>query len=123
VLAAGFASQTGINHGHDINRIERTSANKVRVSLVNSQRGTSTLTAIAYCGKGPAPTLASKSVSVGPGHLATAAVKCPSGKSVRFGGVTADASIASGSHPVIYPIRITADNTTVWSVTGRNIGT
>ena len=64
-----------------------------------------------------------KSVTIAKGHAGTVRAKCPSGTSLTFGGVGADASIESGSHPVIYPMRISADNTTVWRVSGWNIGT
>jgi len=122
VVAAGFASQAGTGHGHDVNSIERIAANKLRVTLVAAQQVTASLTAIAYCRSGPAPTLVSKSVAIAPGHLATARAKCPSGSSLAFGGVIAEAHIGNEKRPVIYPVRISADNTTVWRVSGRNAG-
>jgi hypothetical protein len=121
VVAAGFASQAGASHGHNVNRVERMGTNRVRVALANPQGGSSSLTAIAYCGTGTIPTVVSKTISLAKGSAGTAKIRCPSGKSVTFGGYIAEA-VSANPGPGIYALRIGADNSQVWSVTGRNIG-
>jgi hypothetical protein len=86
VLAGGFA--TSNKSVFAATRLERTAPNAWQVSgyLRYGITKRTALTAIAYCGTGPAPTAISKTVSLSKdGGRST--VACPTGKMLTFGGM------------------------------------
>ena len=68
------------------------------------------MTAIAYCGRGPAPTKYTRSVTLDVDDTKTARVNCPTDTFLVFGGLLAPTSIL--------PFRWTAPSATQWAVTG-----
>jgi hypothetical protein len=102
-----------------VTRLERVGTDRVSVSayLRFGITKASTLTAIAYCGPGPAPTLASRTVKLSKkgGH---ARARCPAGTALVFGGVTATHS--TSAMPLV--LLMQAANKTTWDVADTTAG-
>ena len=98
VVAGGFAATP-----HTVialTRLERVAANRLQVSayLRYGISKHSSLTAIAFCGAGPAPKLVSQTLNA-PKTGGTVEAACPAGKKLTFGGVIAT---APGYHPLVF---------------------
>jgi hypothetical protein len=98
VVAGGFAASP-----HTVlalTRMERVAANQLRVSayLRYGLTKRSLLTAIAYCGTGRAPTVVSNTQPL-PKTGGNVEAKCPTGKTIVFGGVIAR---AVGYNPLVF---------------------
>jgi hypothetical protein len=118
VIGGGFAASPHAVVA--ITRLERTASNKLRVSayLRYGMTKQAKLTAIAYCGAGPAPTPVSKTRTLGAdGGIVRAA--CPAGKSVTFGGVIAAAS--GSAPPLVFAMQ--TEGPTRWKVRESTAGT
>jgi hypothetical protein len=117
VVGAGFATRA--NTVLAVTQLERVGTEQVSVSayLRFGITKSSTLTAIAYCGPGPAPTLAShtKTISNKGGH---SRASCPAGTTLVFGGVSATAS--SSAMPLVLEMRAT--DKTSWTVADATAG-
>jgi hypothetical protein len=95
-----------------VTRLERTAANRLRVSayLRYSITKRTLLTAIAYCGPGPAPKLVSHTEKL-PKTGGNAEATCPAGTKLTFGGVVAS---GAGYHPLVFAM--VAVGQTTWRV-------
>jgi hypothetical protein len=117
VLAAGFAAPR--NTVLAVTRIQRTAVNRLTVSayLRYGITKSATLTAIAYCGAGPAPIPVAKQVSLTKdgGH---SRATCPSGRTLTFGG--AIATRAGSQPPLIFAMQ--AVNQNAWDVANSTSG-
>jgi hypothetical protein len=110
VVAGGFAASP-----HTVialTRLERVAANRLRVSayLRYGISKRSLLTAIAFCGPGPAPKLAPQTLNA-PKAGGTVEATCPAGTKLTFGGVIAT---APGYHPLVFSMA--ALSQTTWRV-------
>ncbi len=106
VVAGGFATTPHtIIYVYDL---ERVASDLWRVS--GGTVGTTSLTAIAYCGPGPAPKLVSQTVKIGAVVSAVRAT-CPVGRHLVFGG-----AILTGAF--LQTLRVPAKTKNAWAVTG-----
>jgi len=121
VLAGGFAASPRTVLA--VTRLERVGVDRLRVTayLRYAITKSTLLTAIAYCGTGPAAKLVSQTLTLpkaGGGATAT----CPAGKKLTFGGVIAK---AAGYHPLVFSM--VAVNQNAWrvreSTDGRAVAT
>ena len=75
--------------------------------------GATSLTAIAYCGPGPAPKLVSRTVDTG-GVTSAVRATCPAGRHLVFGG-----AILTGVEDFfLQTLRVPAKTKDAWAVTG-----
>jgi hypothetical protein len=99
----------------------RATATKVIVAVI-ALYATTTVSAMAYCGAGPAATeiAAAVNINAAAGERAVAAT-CPSGKHLLFGGVDGAFSypLAKGT-PQVVPFGMSSPSTTKWQVGGYN---
>ena len=117
VVAGGFA--TSPNTVFAVQRLMRVGTNRWQVSgyLRYGITKRTKLTAIAYCGKGPAPKPVSKTVKLtSAGGRATAT--CPSGKKLVFGGMVMSA--AKPRTALVLFMRVEGTNT--WAVGNSTAG-
>jgi hypothetical protein len=122
VVGGGYNTGATTQHQESVVRLERSSSTQWRVSAANLVSRSTSLTAIAYCGPGPAPKVHSATVSMAGGHGATARVHCPSGTSIVFGGLLATSPAAHGTVALVVPFSWTAASKSEWDVTGVNLG-
>jgi hypothetical protein len=110
VLAGGFASTP--RSVIAMTRLERVGTNRLRVSAYLRYGITkrTLLTAIAYCGTGPAPKLVSQTLTLPKGG-GQADATCPAGTKLVFGGVIAK---GAGYHPLVFSMAALDQNT--WRV-------
>ncbi|MFN8159925.1 MAG: hypothetical protein U0R52_02615 [Solirubrobacterales bacterium] len=67
--------------------LERPSARRWKVTAYADSDGPRTVSAVAMCGKGPAPvSVARKTVTIAPDAQGTATVRCPRGRELALGG-------------------------------------
>ena len=117
VLAGGFASSPSTEIF--VKDLERAAADKWRVWVTLPYRAShTTLTAIAYCGPGPAPKLVSKRVTLSGGPPQTTRATCPVGTSLMFGGAIDKAVLPDQA----YLLGMKAADQRTWSVTGQTSG-
>jgi len=117
VVGGGFTTKYR-NNGPFISDLERVASDKWRVSVIDwpGYGEGASLTAVAYCGTGPAPKLITTSVAVWGGKGGTAHASCPTGTALMFGGVIAS---PRGDHnPGAVPSALGADSNRTWSVSG-----
>jgi len=98
VVAGGFAASP--HSVIAVTRLERVGVNRLRVTAYLRYGLTkhTLLTAIAYCGKGPAPKLVSHTETL-PKSGGNSQATCPAGTKLTFGGVIAK---GSGYHPLVF---------------------
>jgi hypothetical protein len=122
VLAGGFTTRT-FPYLQVVNDMERIAPDAWRVSVLNVIRdSTTTVTAIAYCGPGPAPQLATSTVDLASGAPGTVRATCPVGTQLVFGGEIATAPNLKSRVPQVLPFKLTAESNAVWSVAALNGG-
>jgi len=117
LVGAGFATRDKTVLA--VTRVERIGTDQVSVSayLRFGITKSSALTAIAYCGPGPAPKLASRTVTVSK-RGGRARAKCPRGTTLVFGGVTATHS--TSAMPLVLLMQATDKAT--WDVADTTAG-
>jgi len=95
-----------------VTRLERTAPNRLRVSAYLRYGLTkhTVLTAIAYCGPGPAPKLVSHTEKL-PKTGGNSEASCPTGTKLAFGGVVAS---GAGYHPLVFAMAAVDQDT--WRV-------
>jgi hypothetical protein len=110
VVAGGFAASP--HSVVAVTRLERVGNSRLRVSAYLRYGITkhTLLTAIAYCGAGPAPKLVPHTVTL-PKTGGASEATCPSGHKLMFGGVIAK---AAGYHPLVFAMVAVGQNT--WRV-------
>ena len=112
VVAGGFATtpHTFIY----VTDLERVASDLWRVS--GSGGGATSLTAIAYCGPGPAPKLVSQTVTTfhHAGYLGLAHATCPAGTHLVFGG----AVLKRTGDEFLQTLRVPLNTKNTWAVTG-----
>ena len=110
VVAGGFAATR--KSVIAVTRLERVGVNRLRVSAYLRYHITkrTLLTAIAYCGAGPAPKLASHTETLGKSGGNSQAT-CPAGTKLTFGGVIAQ---GSGYPPLVFGMVAVGQN--AWRV-------
>jgi hypothetical protein len=119
VVAGGFA--TARNTVFAVTRLQRIGAGRLTVSgyLRYQRTARSTLTAIAFCGPGPAPTaVTTKLTTTNAGGRPRAS--CPAGKTLTFGGVIATKK-RGAPPPLVFIMR--AVNQGIWEVADSSAGT
>ena len=102
--------------------LERIAADAWRVSILNIGDGPTTVTAIAYCGAGPAPTAKSAAVLLRSGAIGTAKATCPGGTALLFGGEIASASGLADRLPHVLAFSFAPVSNTQWNASGGNGG-
>jgi hypothetical protein len=123
VVGGGFSSGSSLTHVEYVGQLDRESTTQLAVSMVNIVKDATTVTAIAYCAKGPAPTEHSTSLTLAGRKGGTARVNCPTGTSLVFGGVIVSPPIGTvKSFSGVLPFSWIAQSPTQWVVTGYNIG-
>ena len=123
VVGGGYNSASSPGHLEIVIRFALLSPRDLVVSMGNFRTAATTLTAIAYCGHGVAPTEASSAVTLGAHKGGTARVNCPSGTSIVFGGVVTNSPGTSvKSFANLAPFSWSAASTKQWVVTGYNVG-
>ncbi|MGO9874304.1 MAG: hypothetical protein ACLPVY_10940 [Acidimicrobiia bacterium] len=112
VVGGGFAisPHTQIT----VHALERVAADRWRVLASPFWDSHTELTAIAYCGPGPAPKLVSRALDIS-GGSGTARATCPVGTQLAFGGGIVTASGAE--YAFLQTLR--ADTRSTWSAGGR----
>jgi hypothetical protein len=117
VLAGGF--RTSPNTVFAVQRLMRVGTDRWQVSgyLRYGITKRTELKAIAYCGKGPAPTAVSSTITMGNDGGRTKAA-CPSGTRIRFGGVLAQA--AKPRTVLVFLMRVEDGNS--WAVANSTAG-
>jgi hypothetical protein len=125
VLAAGFSTPATANARFSPNAMLthlRATAGKVSAAIVVFD-ATTTLTAIAYCGTGPAATekAATANISFGSGVKMVVAT-CPSGTHFMFGGVDGGFSYPTPG-PQIALFSMSSPSIGKWQVSGFNTDT
>jgi hypothetical protein len=119
VVAGGFNTRA---HPYEevVKGLERTAADSWRATILNIGSVSTTITSIAYCGPGPAPTLTSAQVNIAGFRGGTARATCPGGTTLVFGGLVVTTGW-SNDLPHLVPFSFTADSTTTWSVAASNV--
>jgi len=117
VVAGGFA--TSPNSVFAVQRLVRIGTDRWQVSgyLRYGITKRTELTAIAYCGKGPAPKAVSQSIQLSSDGGRTKAA-CPSGKRLLFGGMVARAS--KPRTVLVFLMRV--EDTNSWAVANSTAG-
>jgi hypothetical protein len=117
VLAGGFS--TSPNTVFAATRLARTAADRWQVAgyLRYGITKRTTLTAIAYCGKGPAPKAVPRTVKLSSDGGRTKAA-CPSGKRLKFGGMVV--STAKPRTALVFHMRVEDGNS--WAVANSTAG-
>jgi hypothetical protein len=118
VVAGGFATRK--NTVLAVTRVQRVAKDRLTVSayLRYGITKSSTLTAIAYCGPGPAPTAVRKELVLGSSG-GRARASCPTGRTLTFGGVIATKK-AGARPPFVFIMR--AVNKGTWEVSDSTAG-
>jgi hypothetical protein len=114
VVAGGFATPPRTDV--DVTDLERVASDLWRVS--GFVPGGRSLTAIAYCGPGPAPKLVSQTVTTfdHAGYLGLARATCREGTHLVFGG----AIVIGGVGAAFQTLRVPAKTKDTWAVTGSH---
>jgi hypothetical protein len=120
VIAGGFNTRAA-PHFEIVKGLERIADDSWRATILNIDSAPTTITAIAYCGGGTAPTLEASQISVARNHGGTARATCPTGMKLVFGGGVVTTGW-SDSLPHMVPFSFTAETTTRWSVAASNVG-
>jgi hypothetical protein len=120
VVAGGFNTR-GLPYAEVMKGLERTTNTTWRATILNIGQQATTITSIAYCGPGPAPTLQAAQIPLASEHNGTARATCPIGTELVFGGFVETVGW-SNTLPHIVPFSWTADNTTRWAVAASNGG-
>jgi hypothetical protein len=117
VLSGGFA--TSPKTVFAASRLKRTAANRWTVSgyLRYGRTKRTGLTAIAYCGRGPAPKPTARTVKIG-NDGGQSAVTCPTGKQLRSGGMLV--RTAKPKTALVFFMRVDGANT--WRVANSTAG-
>ncbi len=118
VVAGGFNTRAA-PHFEVMKELARIADDSWRATILNVSASATTITSIAYCGPGPAPTLQATALDVAGGHGGTARATCPGGTELLFGGEVVTAGY-SNNLPHLYPFGFTAETTTRWSVAAVN---
>ena len=118
VVGGGFNSGAAPGHLELVVQLARVTSTQWRVTLRNIAPGATSVTAIAYCGHGPAPKVQVSAVGMAAKKGGTARASCPAKTSLVFGGLVA----LSPSSADLEPFSWTAASTTQWAVGGYNDG-
>jgi hypothetical protein len=122
VVGGGYNSGASRAHLELMVRLERPTPTQWRVILRNIAPRATTITALAYCGPGPAPTPHVNTVKLPKNKGGTARASCPADTSLVFGGLIAN-SPRSGVHGAdLEAFSWSAASTKQWVVTGFNDG-
>ena len=122
VVGGGFKSGATAEHIDLLVRLDRPSPSTWRAWMRNISANATTLTALAYCGTGAAPTPYTVTRPIGKVSYGAVGAVCPAGKSLLFGGLVAS-SPGSGRHGAdLEPFTWTAPSTRSWSVSAYNAG-
>jgi hypothetical protein len=122
VLGGGFKSGASPQHMELIAQLERGSSTQWRVTLRNISKFATTLTALAYCGRGTTPTEYSSTISLARDKGGTARANCPAGMSLAFGGVVVTSPGSGAAAADLEAFSLTAASTKQWVVSGYNAG-
>jgi hypothetical protein len=123
VVGGGYSSGSSRTHVEYVGQLDRESSTQLAVTMVNAVKAATTVTAIAYCAKGPAPSEHPTMLTLGGHKGGTARVSCPPHTSLVFGGVVVTPpSGSTGNFSAVIPFSWTAQSRTQWAVSGYNVG-
>ncbi len=123
VVGGGYSSGSSSTHVEAVGQLLAVSSTQWEVSMLNLVNATTTITAIAYCAAGVAPTAYRTTLTLAADKGGTARVSCPSRTSLVFGGVdTSEPTGPSSRSALVFPFSLTASSPTQWVVTGYNDG-
>jgi hypothetical protein len=123
VVAGGYRSGSGSTHLEGLGQLVAPTSTRWEVSMLNLTRAATTITAIAYCATGVAPTPHRTTLTLAAHKGGTAHSRCRSGTSLVFGGVdTSEPNGPSTRSSLVIPYRLTATSQTQWDVSGYNDG-
>ena len=124
VVGGGYSSGSSLTHVEYLGQLDLDSSTRLAVTMVNISKAATTVTAIAYCAKGPAPTEHSTVLKLAGHKGGTARVSCPAHTSLVFGGVLVSPPTESsaGNFSAVVPFTWTAPTPTQWVVSGYNLG-
>jgi hypothetical protein len=124
VVGGGYSSGSSPTHVEAVGQLLALSSTQWEVSMLNLVNVPTTITAIAYCATGTAPSAHRTTLTLAAGKGGTARISCPSRTSLVFGGVdTSEPTGPSRSSALVFPFSLTASSPTQWVVTGYNDGT
>ena len=123
VVGGGYHSGSSATHFEGVGQLLALSPTRWEVSMLNLVSAPTTLTAIAYCAPGVAPTAYRSTLTLAPHKGGTSCARCPSGKTMVFGGVdTSEPTGPSSRSALVIPFSMTASSRTLWVATGYNDG-
>jgi hypothetical protein len=122
VVGGGFKSGASPQHQELLSQLQATSSTQWRVTMRNIAKFPTTLTALAYCSAGPAPTLHSATAALPGEKGGTARASCPNGTALVFGGLLAVSPGSGVDSADIEPFSFSAPSTKQWVVGGYNAG-
>jgi hypothetical protein len=123
VVGGGFNAGASLQHQEIVERLAEPSARQWAVTVLNISKTKTTLTALAYCSRGGAPSAYSTTLSLPAHRGGTARVSCPKGTSILVGGLVAHSPAIGKKAAVLAPFSWTAASNSQWVVTGYNAGT
>jgi hypothetical protein len=125
VVGGGYSSGSSFANVEYVGQLDLNSSTQLAVTMVNLVKAATTVSAIAYCAAGVAPTQHTTTLTLAGHRGGTARVGCPPGTSLVFGGVVVSPPSGSSvkNFSAVIPFSWTAQSTTQWVVTGYNLGT
>jgi hypothetical protein len=125
VVGGGYRSGSSFANVEYLGQLDLNSSTQLAVTMVNLVNSATTVTAIAYCAAGIAPTEHTTTLTIAGHKGGTARVSCPAATSLVFGGVLVSPPSGSSvkNFSAVVPFSWTAPSTTQWVVTGYNLGT
>ena len=127
VLFGGFKTEIDpddFSPGIIIAALERTSAGSWRATGVNIREDPGKVTAIAYCGNGPALDVKTKTVVVDYHKAKSVTANCPQGEVVAFGGYKGEignVGVAAEQDPIVMVSALRKASASAWKASARNI--
>jgi len=123
VVGGGFSSGSSRTNLEYVGQLERASSTRLAVTMGNVVNVATTVTAIAYCAKGSAPTEHTTTLTLAGHKGGTARVNCPTGSALVFGGVDVSPPTGTaGNYSAVVPFSWTAQSPTQWVVSGYDVG-
>ena len=123
VVGGGYSSGSSLTHIEYVGQLAVETPRQWAVSMVNIVKAATTITATAYCAKGPAPTEHSAVLKLAGHRMGTARVICPAPTRLVFGGVVVSPPSGTAGHlSAVVPFSWSAPSTKQWTVKGYNLG-
>jgi hypothetical protein len=122
VVGGGFNTGASSRQMELVAELARVSSTQWRATMHNGSRHATTITALAYCATGAAPTMFSTTVSLTSRSGGVARASCPNPMSLVFGGLVATSPRLGIDAADLEPFSFTAATTKQWVVSGYNAG-